>query len=342
LVICQGGVGLPTELQAANRAFATSSPFDAVLPLLYAGAMTIILRPNVKPRARIVAPLLCAALVSALVSMTFSILQPTSALAQTTPKDPLGDLFRGDRQRPFEPWRSRPRHKRPPQRFSRPDFSNPRDKLDLTPGGQLNSAPDVATRKKTLRDKQQDAERLRRQRRALLRRNPRQHVPENADERDKLLQTLYGFLAKAKTRTLAKQIKVAIEHVWASPGSDTVALLMRRALLAGKAKHYNDALKFLGYVVTIAPDYAEGWNQRAYVYFKQKKLSLALGDLRRVLALDPKHYKALQGLGRLLREIDEKRAALKVYRALLKVYPLSESAQQAVRHLSHDVEGKQI
>ena len=290
--------------------------------------MTVLLRLSPNKSAYRYFSTLAALLVLASSPVLLSI----AAKAQTSPEKRLEELFGGDRHR-----RSDPGLPRPPR-----NFSEPKERLDLTPDGQLKSAPDITTRKKSQSEKQQNAERLRRQRRALLRRHPGQHVPEDAYERDQLLRVLYGHLAKAKSKTAGKRIKAAIERVWATPSSDTVALMMRRALLASKAKKYDEALKFFTYVIELSPDYAEGWNQRAYVYFKQKKMTQALGDLRRVLALDPNHYKALEGLGRMLREIDEKAAALKVYRALLKVYPLSESAQQAVRHLSHDIEGKSI
>ena len=50
------------------------------------------------------------------------------------------------------------------------------------------------------------------------------------------------------------------------------------------------------------------WNRRAYVYFMQNDVERALGDLRRTLALDPNHFKALDGLGQILREIGQKKA----------------------------------
>ena len=67
------------------------------------------------------------------------------------------------------------------------------------------------------------------------------------------------------------------------------------------------ALKLLDAVVELAPDYAEGWNRRAYVHYMQSDYERAMGDLRRVLALEPNHFKALDGLAQILREIGEKK-----------------------------------
>ena len=90
------------------------------------------------------------------------------------------------------------------------------------------------------------------------------------------------------------------------------------------------------------PDPAEAWNRRAYVYFVQNNIERALGDLRRALALDPNHFKALDGLGQILREIGQKKGALKAFQQLLDVHPFWQGAKQAVEELERDVDGQGI
>jgi len=102
------------------------------------------------------------------------------------------------------------------------------------------------------------------------------------------------------------------------------------------------ALEFLDAVVELAPDYAEGWNRRAYVYFLQNNYESAVGDLRRALALEPNHFKALEGLARILRDTGQKKAALEAYKQILKINPYQEGAKEAVGELSVEVEGQGI
>ena len=93
-------------------------------------------------------------------------------------------------------------------------------------------------------------------------------------------------------------------------------------------------MKLLDHIVELAPDFTEAWNRRAYVHFVRNEIELALGDLRRALALDPNHFKALDGLGQILREIGQKKAALKAFKQLLEVHPYWSGAQQARRRAS--------
>jgi len=60
------------------------------------------------------------------------------------------------------------------------------------------------------------------------------------------------------------------------------------------------------------------------------------------LALDPNHFKALDGLGQILREIGQKKAALEVYRKLISVHPYWAGAKEAMIELERDVKGQGI
>lgn len=161
-------------------------------------------------------------------------------------------------------------------------------------------------------------------------------------DRDALLAELYTHLGQAHDATEAAPIAEAIEALWQQSGSDTIGVLMGRSAKALNDKKNDLALQFLDAVVELAPDYAEGWNRRAYAYFLQNNYEAAVGDLRRALALDPQHFKALDGLARILRETGQKKAALKAYKEILKINPYQEGAKEAADELSVEVEGQGI
>jgi tetratricopeptide (TPR) repeat protein len=169
---------------------------------------------------------------------------------------------------------------------------------------------------------------------------PTSTLPKTPAERDRVLGDLYALLAAAEDENAAKAVADGIERVWLHSGSPTVDLLLARASKAVAEKKYDQALTWLDHVVEQAPDFTEGWSRRAYVHFQRNEVSLALGDLRRTLALDPNHFKALDGLAQVLREIDQKGAALKVFRRLHEVHPFWPGVKQAIEELSREVEGQ--
>jgi tetratricopeptide (TPR) repeat protein len=161
-------------------------------------------------------------------------------------------------------------------------------------------------------------------------------------DRESLLNELYTHLAKTHDATEAAPIAETIEGLWLQSGSDTIGVLMGRSAKAINEQKNDLALQLLDAVVALAPDYAEGWNRRAYVYFLQNNYEGAVGDLRRALALEPNHFKALEGLARILRDTGQKKSALEAYKQILKINPYQEGAQTAVDELSVEVEGQGI
>lgn len=167
-------------------------------------------------------------------------------------------------------------------------------------------------------------------------------LPKTPAERDSVLADLYEKLASAEDADEAKTVEENLERVWLYTGSATVDLLFKRAMQAVSQKDYDKALVFLSHVVEQAPDFTEGWNRRAYVHFHLNDVGLAMGDLRRALALDPSNYRALDGLAQVLRDIGDKRAALEVVRRLHEVHPHWPGAEKAVEELTREVEGQPL
>ncbi|MGB0087759.1 MAG: hypothetical protein WBP94_20575 [Rhodomicrobiaceae bacterium] len=160
--------------------------------------------------------------------------------------------------------------------------------------------------------------------------------------RQELLSSLYDQLQKADSDESADLIVSAIEKIWAQSGSDTADLLMQRAGIALKSEKYDLATQILTALTEAEPRFVEGWNQLATIYFLQEDYTNAMRELRHVLALDPRHFKAIEGMGIILRETGHKKAALEVTRRALAINPHLKSAKQAIEELSREVDGQGI
>lgn len=167
-------------------------------------------------------------------------------------------------------------------------------------------------------------------------------APATPDQIGKMLADMHQKLREAPDAEAAGKMAASIERLWAHAGTDTSIVLMERAATALGQNKNDLALKFLTVAVELQPDFAEAWNRRAYVYYTQNDIDRAVGDLRRVLALDPNHFKALEGLANILREQGNKKAALTAIKKLLEVYPLAPGVKQAHDELVRDVEGQGI
>jgi tetratricopeptide (TPR) repeat protein len=158
----------------------------------------------------------------------------------------------------------------------------------------------------------------------------------------KLLEELYARLATAPDEATGSEIASAVEQLWQHSGSPTADLLTARAAAAMEANKRDLAMQLLNAAVELQPDYAEAWNRRAYLFYLDEDYKRALGDLRRVLALEPHHFKALEGLANILQHLGEKKAALEAYESLLKVHPQVQGGKKARDDLKIEVEGQGI
>jgi tetratricopeptide (TPR) repeat protein len=166
--------------------------------------------------------------------------------------------------------------------------------------------------------------------------------PVSRIDRTRNLDFLFGALKLAPDETTAKAIEERIWTVWTASRSDTANLLMMRVKTAIEAKDLDLAVTLLDGIVKIRPDYIEGWNRRATIFYMKKDYGRAIADIRQVLKREPRHFGALAGLGLILQDIGDDKQALEVYRRALEVYPRMERIPDVVKTLQEKIEGRDI
>ncbi|MEM8812091.1 MAG: tetratricopeptide repeat protein [Pseudomonadota bacterium] len=159
---------------------------------------------------------------------------------------------------------------------------------------------------------------------------------------DDSLDSLFDRLKKARSQEDAKAINHAIQVRWLESGSDTIDLLMRRAMKAMETKDYPLSLDLLDAVIDLRPDYPEGWNKRATVHYLMEDYGRSIGDIEQTLKLEPRHFGALAGLGSIFRRLGREEEALKVFEQTLAIHPRLESIQKAYSDLIEELEGRGI
>lgn len=152
--------------------------------------------------------------------------------------------------------------------------------------------------------------------------------PIRADQRDPQLSTLFALLAEAPTPAVAEPVEREIWLRWTQHDDPAVAALMAEAGLAMAVDDLDQALAALDRVVAMAPDFAEGWNRRATVFYLAGRPQVSLADIERVLALEPRHFGALAGRGLCLIALDRPAEAAEAYAAALAIHPQMQGARQ--------------
>ncbi|MBL4629424.1 MAG: tetratricopeptide repeat protein [Roseicyclus sp.] len=129
---------------------------------------------------------------------------------------------------------------------------------------------------------------------------------------------------------------------WSISGSATADYLLRRAHAAMEAEDYEAAYEHLTALVDHAPEFAEGWNARATLFFEQQMYGPAIADLQRVLALEPRHFGALTGLGLMLEDMGNYDGALAAYNAAFAIHPNQPDILRLLNRLRVQLEGEAL
>ena len=140
----------------------------------------------------------------------------------------------------------------------------------------------------------------------------------------------------------AQRIDRQIKMEWDKSGSAAMDLLLRRGRDAMERGDFDLAIEHLTALTDHAPDFAEGWHQRASAWFQMDRYGLAMADLEQALTLNPNHYEALFGLAVVLEQLEKLELAYRAYELVLQIDPHYDEAADALKRLETQVQGRAL
>ena len=131
-------------------------------------------------------------------------------------------------------------------------------------------------------------------------------------------------------RSYAEQ---ALWLLWSRSGDAQIDALMAKGVEAMQSGSYADAISTFTQVIEKKPDFAEGWNKRATVYYLAGEFDKSIADCHEVLKRNPGHFGALSGMGQIYFQLEDNEAALLWYRKALEVNPNMLGVEMQIRLL---------
>ena len=146
-------------------------------------------------------------------------------------------------------------------------------------------------------------------------------APDHTDALNGLIEAVQA----APNEMKARQISNDMWQYWADAPDDYAQELLDEGMSRRSSYDYDGALTALDALVAYCPDYAEGYNQRAFVNFLRQEFDAALPDLDQAIALSPRHVAAIAGRALTLVGMERKAEAALTLREALALNPwLSE------------------
>ena len=134
----------------------------------------------------------------------------------------------------------------------------------------------------------------------------------------------------ARVRVLAER---ALWEVWSRSGSDEVDELLRAGIVEMQHGQLEASIDTFSEVIRRQPDFAEGWNKRATVYYLVGEYRKSAADCDEVLKRNPVHFGALSGYGMIWLRLDEPARALERFEQALAVNPNLDSVRETIEGL---------
>jgi len=125
----------------------------------------------------------------------------------------------------------------------------------------------------------------------------------------------------------------ALWSVWSRSGDPRVDDLFKRGVSEMSDEHFAEAIATFTRVIELKPDFAEGWNKRATVYFLAGDYRHSLADCDEVIKRNPQHFGALSGYGQIYIRLDQPEKALEYFRRALDVNPNLDGVQGMIDRL---------
>lgn len=129
----------------------------------------------------------------------------------------------------------------------------------------------------------------------------------------------------------------SIWRIWARSGDPTVDRLYARGIREMNEGSMVRAISTFTEIIKLKPDFAEGWNKRATLYFMTEQYDKSLEDCDEVMKRNPYHFGALSGYGHIHVEFRLFEQAIEYFQRALKINPNMGSVARLIDRLEQQI-----
>ncbi len=143
-----------------------------------------------------------------------------------------------------------------------------------------------------------------------------------------LLNKLFDQLVKINDSNNAEELEKKIWSIWIKhPDDNSLTEKLEFGTELMQYGDYNYALRVFDNIIVTDPKWSEAWNKRATVYFLMSQFANSLGDIDKVLSIEPRHFGALSGQARIFIKLQKYEKAIESIERALKFYPSFKSRE---------------
>lgn len=159
------------------------------------------------------------------------------------------------------------------------------------------------------------------------------------DKRTTIDRTL-DALKTAPDEQEAARLEGQVMHTWMQAGTPAVTLLMSKGLRALQAGQDGDAVDTFSDAITLSPDLAEAWRQRAIARYHSGDVNGAIGDLQETVTLEPRDFAAFRTLADIATAREDWKGAYAAWQKVMELDPKTPGGDERLRELKRHAVGE--
>ena len=165
----------------------------------------------------------------------------------------------------------------------------------------------------------------------------------NSEERELELNKLFNQLKNNSDASMAFEVEMKIWNIWSThPSQENLTQLLANGSNLMTQHKLNKAYETFSKVISLDPNWAEGWNKRATVLYMLGRYEESQEDINEVLKLEKRHFGALSGQGLVQIELKNYERAINSYKEVQKIYPSMQSPKIMIPQLKELIKSESI
>ncbi len=150
-----------------------------------------------------------------------------------------------------------------------------------------------------------------------------------ADQNDSRLDELFLTIRQTDSPEVARNVENKIWEIWIQHDDEQTQERMAEGIGA-MDENPSNALLIFNELIEDVPDFAEGWNKRATLFYLFGEYAASARDIEKTLALEPRHFGALSGLGLVYLAQEQYAKAKAAFEAVLLIHPHSGGVRKNI------------
>ena len=130
-----------------------------------------------------------------------------------------------------------------------------------------------------------------------------------------------------------ERAETRLQTLFSRSGSASIDYLLRRGEEALEDEEFDLAVEHLSAAIDHDPSFAEAYHARATAWYRLERPGLAMDDLESVLAIEPRHWGALTGVGVIMSDLGFEEEALAAFLLARSIHPNLDEVNEAIERL---------